>query len=117
IATRVGTPRATTAEERTRFMRRAPAIVAVVVLAGSIGLRADAARWWSHGEDANIITRTDPSPSLEAPLVFAGYGLNVPERNINDLQGLDLKGAVVVYLSATPAGLPGPLQAHVGSAA
>ena len=164
---------------------------AAIVLTGSIAIRADATRWWSHvealandgmegrntgsaaharaaeyvaaefqraglepagtrgylqpiafttrrvvesqssialvrggrtepltlGEDANIITRTDPSPSLDAPLVFAGYGLNVPERNINDLQGLDLKGAVVVYLSATPAGLPGPLQAHVGSAA
>jgi Zn-dependent M28 family amino/carboxypeptidase len=69
------------------------------------------------GEDANINMRGDPSPSVEAPLVFAGYGLRVPERNIDDLQGLDLRGAVVVYLSAVPAGLPGPLQAHVASAA
>jgi Zn-dependent M28 family amino/carboxypeptidase len=69
------------------------------------------------GEDANLNMRGDPSPLLEAPLVFAGYGLLVPERNINDLQGLDLRGAVVVYLSAVPAGLPGTLQAHVGSAA
>jgi hypothetical protein len=69
------------------------------------------------GEDANINMRGDPSPSVDAPLVFAGYGLHVPERGINDLQGLDLQGAVVVYLAAVPAGLPGPLQAHVGSAA
>ena len=44
-------------------------------------------------------------------------GCSVPERGIDDLQGLDLQGAVVVYLAAVPAGLPGPLQAHVGSAA
>jgi len=69
------------------------------------------------GEDATISMRVDPAPSLEAPLVFVGYGLNIPERNINDFAGLNLKGAIVVYISATPKSLPGPLQAHFGSAA
>ena len=69
------------------------------------------------GEDATISMRVDPAPSLEAPLVFVGYGLNIPERNINDFDGLNLKGAIVVYISATPKSLPGPLQAHFGSAA
>ena len=69
------------------------------------------------GEDATISMRVDPAPSLEAPLVFVGYGLNIPERNINDFADLNLKGAIVVYISATPKSLPGPLQAHFGSAA
>jgi Zn-dependent M28 family amino/carboxypeptidase len=69
------------------------------------------------GEDANISMRVEPAPSIDAPLVFVGYGLSVPERNINDLAGTSLKGAVVVYISATPKSLPGPLQAHFGSAA
>jgi Zn-dependent M28 family amino/carboxypeptidase len=69
------------------------------------------------GEDANISMRVDPTSALEAPLVFVGYGLNVPERNINDFAGVNLKGAIVVYISATPKSLPGPLQAHFGSAA
>ena len=30
------------------------------------------------GEDANISMRVDPASSVEAPLVFVGYGLNVP---------------------------------------
>ena len=68
------------------------------------------------GEDANFSMRIDPSPSVEAPLVFVGYGLNIPEQHINDFEGLNLKGAVVVYLSATPKSLSGPLQAHFGSA-
>jgi Zn-dependent M28 family amino/carboxypeptidase len=71
----------------------------------------------SLGEDANFSVRIDPAPSLEAPLVFVGYGLHVPERGINDFEGLNLNGAVVVYLAATPKALPGPLQAHFGSAA
>lgn len=69
------------------------------------------------GDDANISVRIDPAPSVEAPLVFVGYGLSIPERNINDFAGVSLKGAIVVYISATPKSLPGPLQAHFGSAA
>jgi Zn-dependent M28 family amino/carboxypeptidase len=67
------------------------------------------------GEDANFNVRSEPGASLDAPLVFVGYGLNIPERQINDLEGLPMQGAVVVYISATPASLPGPLQAHFGS--
>ncbi len=68
------------------------------------------------GDDANFNVRSEPAASLDAPLVFAGYGLNVPERAINDFEGLAMEGAVVVYIAATPASLPGPLQAHFGSA-
>jgi len=68
------------------------------------------------GEDATISMRVDPAPSVDAPLVFVGYGMNIPERKINDLAGVNLNGAVVAYISATPRSLPGPLQAHFGSA-
>jgi hypothetical protein len=69
------------------------------------------------GEHANVNLRVDPVSSIEAPLVFVGYGLNVPERNINDFAGVNVQGAIVVYISATPKSLPGPLQAHFGSVA
>jgi Zn-dependent M28 family amino/carboxypeptidase len=68
------------------------------------------------GEDANISMRVDPAPTVDAPLVFVGYGLKIPERNIDDFAGVALKGAIVVHISATPKSLPGPLQAHFGSA-
>src|SRR4051794_41950379 len=29
------------------------------------------------GEDANISMRVDPAPTLDAPLVFSGYGLSI----------------------------------------
>jgi hypothetical protein len=69
------------------------------------------------GEDATIGVRVDPAPSIDAPLIFVGYGLNIPERGINDFARLNLKGAIVVYIASTPKSLPGPLQAHFGSAA
>ncbi len=69
------------------------------------------------GEDALFSTRVDLAPELEAPLVFAGYGLSIPEKNYDDLAGLDLKGKVAVILNGTPADIPGPLASHYQSAA
>ena len=69
------------------------------------------------GEDANLSVRVDPAATVDAPLVFVGYGLKIPERGIDDFAGVTLKGAMVVHIAATPQSLPGPLQAHFGSAA
>jgi hypothetical protein len=52
---------------------------------------------------------------VEAPAVFAGYGLTVPESNYDDLAGLDLEGKVVVFLRGGPSTIPGPLRAHYQS--
>src|SRR5262245_35920462 len=71
----------------------------------------------SFNDDANVSRRVDTAASVDAPLVFVGYGLQVPDQKIDDLKGLNLKGAVVVYIAATPSSLPGPLQAHFGSTA
>ena len=64
------------------------------------------------GEDAMFSLRVDPAPSFEAPLVFAGFGLSIPEVGHDDFKGLDAKGKLVVYLRGAPPGLPGPLAAH-----
>lgn len=64
------------------------------------------------GDDATFSMRIEPSASVEAPLVFAGYGLQVPESKHDDLAGLDLKGKIVVLLTGAPSGIPGPLLAH-----
>ncbi len=69
------------------------------------------------GDDIIFSTRVDLAPSVEAPLVFVGYGLTVPEKNYDDLAGLDVKGKVVVILSGSPAEIPGPLASHYQTAA
>jgi Zn-dependent M28 family amino/carboxypeptidase len=64
------------------------------------------------GDDAVISLRVAPAPSFEAPLVFAGYGLSIPEVGHDDFKGLDAKGKLVVYLRGAPPGVAGPLAAH-----
>lgn len=68
------------------------------------------------GDDAIFGTRIDLAPSVEAPMVFVGYGMNVPEANYNDLAGLDLKGKIAVMFAGAPAAVPGPLASHYQTA-
>jgi hypothetical protein len=64
------------------------------------------------GSDATISTRIEPAPELEAELVFAGFGLQIPEAGYDDFAGLDVRGKLVVYLAGAPKSIPGPLAAH-----
>jgi hypothetical protein len=65
------------------------------------------------GEDAYFNTRIDlASEEINAPLVFVGYGLKIPETNYDDLAGLDLKGKIVVYLAGSTVETPTALSAH-----
>jgi Zn-dependent M28 family amino/carboxypeptidase len=67
------------------------------------------------GDDAYFSTRVEGTDQeINAPLVFAGNGLQVPESNLDEIAGLDLQGKVVVYLAGSPASVPGSLAAHYG---
>jgi hypothetical protein len=68
------------------------------------------------GDDATLALRGDIQEDTQAPAVFAGFGLKVPEKNYDDLAGLDVKGKIVVFLSGGPASIPGPLKSHYSSA-
>ena len=69
------------------------------------------------GTEAAFSMRIDPAPTVDARLAFVGYGLSIPELQIDDLAGQDLRGKVVVYLVGSPAGVPDALGAHAQSAA
>jgi Zn-dependent M28 family amino/carboxypeptidase len=65
------------------------------------------------GDDAYFNTRVDlAAEEIDAPLVFAGYGLKIPEKNYDDLAALDLKGKIAVILTGFPEDIPTALAAH-----
>jgi Zn-dependent M28 family amino/carboxypeptidase len=71
----------------------------------------------SFADEAHISTRlTHASTTLSAPLVFVGYGLQIPEKNLDELAGLDLKGKIVVYLAGSPSDIPTALASHYQTA-
>jgi len=67
------------------------------------------------GEDAVLTVRDGLAPAIDAPAVFVGYGLAIPEANYDDFAGLDLKGKILVYLTGGPPTIPSALRAHYSS--
>ena len=55
----------------------------------------------------------EASGTIEAPLVFIGYGLDIPGRD--DFAGVDLEGAVAVRVYGGPESLDGEEAAHFRS--
>ena len=56
-----------------------------------------------------------PTVSLNAPMVFVGYGLVSEAFGLNDYADLDVTGKVVVMLAGLPAKLPSEERAYLGS--
>jgi hypothetical protein len=90
----------------------------IVEANSSLALEAGGTRrTLKFGDDAGFLLRGDIQRELNAPLVFVGHGLKLPQFGIDDLHGLDLAGKVVVAFLAAPASLSGTAGAHFGSAA
>jgi Zn-dependent M28 family amino/carboxypeptidase len=71
----------------------------------------------SFADDAFISTRaTRVSANLTAGMIFIGYGLKIPEKNLDELAGLDLNGKIVVYLAGSPSDIPTALASHYQTA-
>jgi len=69
------------------------------------------------GQEASLTARGELDGAIEAPMVFVGYGVSIPEANWDDLAGLDLRGKIAVYVSAPPpANVSDNVRSHVSSA-
>lgn len=73
------------------------------------------------GEDAVPGVRMQQPSSIEAPLVFIGYGLNLPESGYDDFDSKELprsalKGKIVVVVNGGPSDLPGALKSYARTA-
>jgi hypothetical protein len=70
------------------------------------------------GEDATLSARGELNGSIDASMVFVGYGLSIPEAKWDDLAGLDLRGKIAVYVNTpAPVDVSGNVRSHVTSAA
>ena len=71
------------------------------------------------GEDASLSSRGEldtADGTIDAPMVFIGYGLSIPEAKWNDLEGLDLRGKIAVYVNVpAPAAVDDNVRSHVSS--
>lgn len=66
--------------------------------------------------EAQLGYSANSAPSIQAPAVFAGFGLVIPEAHHNDLTGLPTRGAVIAFLTGGPSSIDGNLRSHYSSA-
>jgi Peptidase family M28/PA domain len=75
------------------------------------------------GKPETLVIRKDflpfPNParkvsSVEAPLVFVGFGVTAPEQNYDDYKGIDAKGKIIAILYQAP-NFESSLKAHYSS--
>ncbi len=66
--------------------------------------------------DEALLGYPPQTTDTEAPLYFAGYGLDIPDAGYSDLKEPALKGAIAVYLMGGPAQIDGNLRSHFSSA-
>jgi hypothetical protein len=67
----------------------------------------------SFADDGFITAKaTRKSVALNAPMVFIGYGLKIPETKLDEPGALDVEGKIVVYLAGSPADVPTALASH-----
>jgi Zn-dependent M28 family amino/carboxypeptidase len=65
------------------------------------------------GDELLISAGSGPRPaSVDAALVFIGYGLHLPGQGHDDFAGQDLKGKIVVVLSGGPANISGAIKSN-----
>jgi hypothetical protein len=69
-------------------------------IAGSSGSVTE--REYLLGPDFTPGRHWNATVSVEAPLVFAGYGISAPEYGYDDFQGVDVKGKVVLVMAMEP---------------
>ena len=55
-------------------------------------------------------TRKDTS--VEAPIIYVGYGVTAPNLGYDDYQGIDAKGKIVAFLYGAPPKFESTLRAH-----
>jgi Zn-dependent M28 family amino/carboxypeptidase len=78
-------------------------------------VRANGERKIVLGPEAAINLRGNFVPRVEAPLVFIGHGLKLPQYQHDDLAGVDVRGKFVVAFMSAPTAVPGAVGAHNGS--
>ena len=86
--------------------------------ASSIELVRDGKAEPVAANEATLSSRADAAPLVEAPMVFVGYGMSIPEAHYDDLAGLDLHGKIAVYVNAAgPVEANGNVKSHFSSGA
>lgn len=92
-----------------RLRQSFPGKEASMTLADSMGSEIQL----TYNKDFSVYPHAEePEVSVEAPLVFAGYGISAPDLGYDDYAGIDVTGKIVVVMRGAPASFPSTVSAY-----
>lgn len=92
-----------------RLRQSFPGKEASMTLADSMGSEIQL----TYNKDFSVYPHAEePEVSIEAPLVFAGYGISAPDLGYDDYAGIDVTGKIVVVMRGAPANFPSTVSAY-----
>jgi hypothetical protein len=92
-----------------RLRQSFPGKEANMTLADSLGSEMQL----TYNRDFSVYPHAEePEVNLEAPLVFAGYGISAPDLGYDDYAGIDVTGKIVVVMRGAPTSFPSTVSAY-----
>ena len=70
---------------------------------------------FEHRKDVLLQTTTESVNDVDAPVVFAGFGITAPELGHDDYKDLDVRGKIVAILAGAPPRFPHSQRAYYSS--
>jgi hypothetical protein len=70
---------------------------------------------FEHRKDVLIYTGLEPASEVDAPVVFAGFGIVAPELGHDDYAHIDVRGKIVAMLAGAPPRFPHSQRAYYSS--
>ena len=61
--------------------------------------------------DFSLLGSSTPATTLQAEVVFVGYGISAPSKGLDEYQGIDVAGKIVLALTGSPKDAPPPRRA------
>src|SRR5215213_1733387 len=70
---------------------------------------------FEHRKDVLIQTGLESTREVDAPVVFAGFGITAPELGHDDYANIDVRGKIVAFLAGAPPRFPHSQRAYYSS--
>ncbi len=96
------------AGENGTYLQSVPIERGVVFSTGVPALSVGPTAFSLDDRDFNLLAISTAATSVNAPVVFAGYGISAPGKGLDEYAGLDVRGKVVLVLNGSPADAPEP---------
>jgi len=95
-------------DEGTSYFQKVPIKGPVTVNAGIPLLSIDSRAFYFDDSDFTVNSLSTAKTALKAEVIFAGYGISLPDKGLDEYAGLDVQGKVVLVFKGSPDSLSPP---------